>query len=113
MATLPDDYMKAAVEEKIDLLGEDYDFERRDSVTQVYAVNETVKMHIQPQSSAFIRAVAGAQNTDDYKAWVKADADVLKDDRVAINSIYHRVTEVYQWKTHSVIALKDMEESSA
>jgi hypothetical protein len=98
--------MKAAVEEKIDLLGDDYDFERRDSTTQIYAVNaEDVKMEIQPYNSTLERAMGGTENIDDYKAWIKAGADVLKDDRVAISGVYCLVTSLKDWGTHSVITL--------
>jgi len=108
MSTLPDAPMKAAVEEVIDLLGDEYDFERRDATTQEYVVNaEDVMMHIEALSSTFIRAVAGTENVDDYRGFLKATSDVQKGDRVAIGGEYHIVTSLDNWETHLEINLRE------
>lgn len=107
MSTLPDAPMKAAVEEVIDLLGDEYDFERRDD-DQEYVVNaEDVMMHIEALSSTLVRAVAGTENVDDYRGFLKATSDVQKGDRVAIGGEYHIVTSLDDWGTHLEINLRE------
>lgn len=109
MSTLPDSGSIAAIEAEIDKFGDAYDFERRDE-DGVYQTNaEDVVMNIQPLNSTFLRAVAGNQNVDDYKGWIKASADVEKGDRVAIGSVYSLVTSKNEWPSHSEITLQETE----
>ena len=112
MATLPDDKMRDAATQIIELLGDPKDFQRKNSSGTWEESATGVKVHIQPRSSYLKRVFSGIEDVDDFKCFAPETSDIKKGDRTQIGGIYYVTDNLDDMGTHIEFGLKETDEKT-
>ena len=100
MAALPNENMRDVAGKVIALLGEDTNFERRDSEGVWSPSVVGVKVHIRPSGVPTKREVGGVSTIEMYACLAPFGTDVKKGDRCLVGGVYCVVKSLRDIKTH-------------
>jgi len=111
MATFPTNEMRDAATKVIELLGDDFIFERRNAENIWEAQPVAARVHIQPRSSCIRQVFSGIEGSDDFRCFAPHSANVQKGDRTLFGNVYYLVDYLSDLGTHLEFGIKETKET--